>query len=155
MNPDESGHPLPTQIRILQLKSLVKLDSAEFDQVWQGMSETLGADLVTAQEVTVFPSAMERVSLELDPLTRFLVGVAIVRSPSGTLWRSVVPLPTTGERCSLYADATPPSPAVTFRIDDSRIASVSRLGAGAGDDALPSDVAARPESTLPPSVGGR
>lgn len=140
LNPDESGAPLPTLVRVHQLKTVAHLDELEFEDLWRRPAEALGADQVGMQEGTVFPGQTLVQDVELDPATRFLVGVAIVRRPTGSLYRSVVVLPTASERCDRFESRGAPQPAVQFRVDEYRVTGSSRLGGTADDVDLPEDV---------------
>jgi len=140
LNPNDDGEPLPTEIRLLQLRSLVKLQEAEFDAVIADPTAALGGDLVVTQDFTLYPATPHRVAIELDPEARFLVGVALVRRPSGTMWRSVVVLPPVAARCGDFLEDGAPDPAVIFRVQDYRISATSNLGGSAGSSVLPNDV---------------
>ena len=93
INPDEDGHALPTQFRIYQLKSLSKLETIEFEDLWRKAGEVLGEDLVHTDELTLYPSKQQVKSITRDPKANYLVGVAIVRRPSGTSWRGTYVIP--------------------------------------------------------------
>lgn len=140
LNPDESGAALPTLVRVHQLKTVAHLDELEFEDLWRRPAEALGADQVGMQEGTVFPGQTLVQDVELDPATRFLVGVAVVRRPTGSLYRSVVVLPTASERCDRFESRGAPRPAVQFRVDEYRVTGSSRLGGSADDVDLPEDV---------------
>ena len=111
LNPDDARRPLPTVIRLLQVRSAAKLERAEFDQVYRGAKELLGEDLLQVDELIVSPGATVTRKLERDKAARALVAVAVVRSPSGTSWRAVADLPAPGDRAT-----------VTFHAEEYRIA---------------------------------
>ena len=130
---------------------MIRLEESDFERVWEQPAEALGNDVVDVQERTLFPSHQEIVDVELSPKTRFVVAMAVYRRPTGTQWRSVMPLPRSEQLCEAYAKAGAPLPALTFRFDMYRVEGRSfLLRAGAGHD-LPDDVAPTPAQTAAPS----
>lgn len=152
LNPDENGQPLPTVVRVLQLTHAVRVEEADFTQLWEQLEQTLGDQLIQKQEVTLFPGKVEHVSIELDPKARYLVGMAIFRQPTGDQWRTILPLPASEQLCATYKEKVP-SPAVDFSLDGYRIEARSHLLRHGGQVDLPSDVTAgseRPDSSSAP-----
>lgn len=98
LNPDASGDPLPTLVRVYQLSNLGELEQASFEQMLQRPEEVLGETLLASEEVTVYPGRSTFRSFERDPGANYVVGVAVVRQPGGTQWRAVLPMPTCGKR---------------------------------------------------------
>lgn len=151
-NPDEDGQPLPTVVRVLQLTHSVRVEEASFVQLWEQLDDTLGDQLIQKQEVTVFPGKVAHLNLELDPKARYLVGMGVFRQPTGTQWRSVLPLPASERLCSEYKEKAP-SPAVDFSLDGYRIEARSHLLRDGERVDLPTDVTAgseRPAETSAP-----
>lgn len=144
VNPDTAGAALPTVVRLYQLRSPTRLEQAEFTDIWQRPKETLADDLVQEVEVTAFPESARQMSLTIQPGAQFLAGVAIVRLPTGTQWRTIVPLPRSGKPCAGPEQAGSPLPAISFHVDRYRIEARSQF-ANAGALDLPRDVA--PERT--------
>lgn len=142
LNPDEQDRPLPTVIRLYQLRDVTLVEQADFQDVWEKPKETLGEQLFKAQELTLFPGQTEDVEVALAPEAKYLVGVAIFRQPSGSAWRSIVALPASERMCSAYAQAGAPVPAVHYRFDRFRVESKSYLLGADGEGELPRDVAA-------------
>jgi type VI secretion system protein VasD len=141
INPNSAGEALPTQVRLYQLKEIVKVEEADFAAIWEQPKETLADDLLQVQEFTLFPGQTELVDVALTPAARYLVGVAIFRRPTGNQWRSVIPLPASERLCAAYKERGAPQPAIVFRFDQYRIESKSRLLTAGGDHDLPVDVA--------------
>src|SRR5215212_9665465 len=50
-----AGQGRPVQVRLYQLKSDARLQSAKFEDVWQNDVATLATDLVKVDEYTLFP----------------------------------------------------------------------------------------------------
>lgn len=139
VNPDEFGQPLPTVVRVFQLKRAARAEEADFVELWERPEEALAEDLILKQQVTVFPGRQERIPMELDPKARFLVGMAVFREPTATQWRTVVPLPASHKLCATYKERAP-DPALNFSLDGYRIEARSYLLQNAGSVDLPSDV---------------
>ncbi len=133
LNPDEDGRPLPTHVRVHQLSSLARLDELELEGLWGTPDESLGPDQIAMQSGVLFPEQSVEMDVELDPEAKYVVGVALVRRPTGRLFRSVVVLPPPEERCALLDEPGPPNPAIEFRVQDYRVAARSRLGPGSSD----------------------
>ncbi len=141
INLDPAGQALPTVVRVYQLKEIVRVEESDFAAIWETPKETLGPDLIQVQEFTLFPNKSQLIDVSLTPETKFVVGVAIFRRPTGTQWRSIIPLPTSERLCAAYADEGAPDPAVVFRFDQYRVESKSRLLTSGGEHELPGDVA--------------
>src|SRR5690606_12073023 len=124
-----------------QLREIVKVEESDFAGIWERAEETLGSDLLQVQEFTLFPGNTQQIDVALKPDAKFLVGVAIFRRPTGTQWRSILPLPPSERLCGAYKDKGAPTPAVVFRFDQYRIESRSRLLTSGGEHDLPIDVA--------------
>lgn len=97
LNPDASGDPLPTLVRVYQLSNLGELEQASFEEMLAQSDEVLGETLLATEEITVYPGQSTFRSFERDPSANYVVGVAVVRQPSGTQWRSVLTMPTCGK----------------------------------------------------------
>ena len=98
LNPDASGDPLPTLVRVYQLSNLGELEQASFEQMMRKPEEVLGETLLATEEVTVYPGRSTFRSFERDPGANYVVGVAVVRQPGGTQWRAVLSMPTCGKK---------------------------------------------------------
>jgi type VI secretion system protein VasD len=144
LNPDENAQSLPTVVRVLQLTHAARVEEADFVQLWERLEDTLGDQLVQKQELTVFPGKREPLAIELDPKSRFLVGMAVFRQPTGTQWRSIVPLPASEKLCAAYK-VKAPKPAVDFTLDGYRIEARSHLLHDSDQVDLPTDITAGSE----------
>lgn len=110
LNPDEQGASLPTMVLLYQLKSAAKIETADFEDVYRRAKESLGEDLLQADEVEIAPGQSQTKTLARDKAAKALAVVAVVRRPAGPGWRSIVPLPVADERVRL-----------TFRLEGYRI----------------------------------
>jgi type VI secretion system protein VasD len=141
INLDPEGQALPTVVRLYQTKEIIRVEEADFADVWEKPEETLGPDLVKVQQFTLFPGKSETAAVSLGPDTRYVVGVAIFRLPTGTQWRSIIPLPAAEKMCAAYSESGAPDPAIVFRFDNYRVEAKSRLLTAGGEHELPTDVA--------------
>ena len=110
LNPDASGDPLPTLVRVYQLSNLGELEQASFEQMMRRPEEVLGETLLASEEVTVYPGRSTFRSFERDPGANYVVGVAVVRQPGGTQWCAVLSTPTCGKKAKAR-------PMVRFLVD--------------------------------------
>ena len=81
-----AGQGRPVQIRLYQLKSDARLQSAKFEDVWQNDQATLATDLVKVDEYTVFPGETKSVKVTRSPDALNLAAVALFREPQGKSW---------------------------------------------------------------------
>lgn len=100
LNPDPAGNALPTGVRVLQLVSTSKLQTAQFSDLWQNAQKVLGPDLLRSDQVTVDPGATSGAWIKRDPRAQYVVAVGIFRQPEGNSWRATAVLPdVTPEQC--------------------------------------------------------
>jgi len=140
VNPDEDGKALPTIVRIYQLKNLGKIEVASFRDIWQKAEDTLGDTLAVADEVTVYPGEKVARRFERDKNANYIVGVAIVRRPSGASWRTILDLPisSSAKRCAALQEDPEKAPneqtisRVVFRLDGYSIEGDLRTDDSAG-----------------------
>jgi len=136
LNPDAAGDALPTVVRLYQLRSPTRLETSDFQSVWTSSPETLGPDMVALQQLTLYPSQQTIARVALEKETQHLAGVAIFRQPTGTQWRSIVPLPQAPRPCRAGDE-----PVIVYRLDAYRVEGRSWLMPGDRPHALPRDVA--------------
>lgn len=98
LNPDPQGRPLPTVVRLLQLRDLAGLDKLDLQDVWEHEREQLAASFIFVQEVTLNPG--ERLVLQVapQPEARHFVALALFRQPKSDSWRAHVSVPSPAER---------------------------------------------------------
>src|SRR5947209_9259806 len=101
LNPDEQGASLPTMVLFYQLKSAAKADTADFEDVYRRPKESLGEDLLQADELEIAPGQSQTKTLARDKNAKALAVVAVVRRPAGPAWRSIVTLPPPDEHARL------------------------------------------------------
>ncbi|MFL5397689.1 MAG: type VI secretion system lipoprotein TssJ, partial [Myxococcales bacterium] len=86
---------------VYQLKSAAKIETADFADVYRRPKESLGEDLLQADEVEITPGQSQTKTLLRDKAAKALAVVAVVRRPAGGGWRSIVQLGPPDERVRL------------------------------------------------------
>jgi type VI secretion system protein VasD len=81
-----AGQGRPVQVRLYQLKSDARLQSAKFEDVWQNDQATFATDLVKVDEYTLFPGETKSVKVTRSPDAQNLAAVALFREPQGKSW---------------------------------------------------------------------
>lgn len=147
VNIDQGGEALPTIIRMYQLKNLSAVQSASFDDMLDRPKETLGDAIVHEDEVTIYPGQIVVRRFEREEKADFLVGIAIVRNPVGTAWRTIQEYPIPGDPCQEQDDPEA-APALTdlrirFFLNEYRIESVNNY-AGLPMRSCPKGTVCRP-----------
>jgi type VI secretion system VasD/TssJ family lipoprotein len=106
LNPSEEGEALPTLVRIFQLSSVAKAETLAAKDLWEHPVETLGPDLIFQEELTLEPGERASRWINRRGPTNYIMAVALFRAPTGTSWRTVVPLaPVLEEDCPADAPA--------------------------------------------------
>jgi type VI secretion system VasD/TssJ family lipoprotein len=101
VNMDTDGTGLPTTMRFYQLKSLDKLKTATYDDLWNQAASVLGDDVLDTQEVVVYPSQTHAATLSVKDDANYFAVAAFFRTPRDVTWRTFTRLPPFGsvERC--------------------------------------------------------
>lgn len=124
LNPGEKGEALATVVRIYQLKGVVRLNGASFDDLLDHDKDALGDDLLGQQELTINPGDQATPPLVRNPEAGYLMAVALFRQPVGTNWRAVKKLAAPDpDYCHAGGDKKTPAydPTVRFFLDENRI----------------------------------
>jgi type VI secretion system protein VasD len=109
LNPDERGEALPTMFRMYLLGSAAKAEAASYEDLYRGVKEALGPDVLAEDEVVLSPGEHATKRLLGEKPARALLVLGVFRRPSGTSWREIVPIERGRPR------------AVTFRAEDYRV----------------------------------
>jgi type VI secretion system VasD/TssJ family lipoprotein len=109
LNPDERGESLPTMFRVYLLGSAAKAESASYEDLYRGVKEALGDDVIAGDELVLSPGETGTKKLSGEKPAHALLVVGVFRRPSGTSWREIVPIERGRPR------------AVTFRAEDYRV----------------------------------
>jgi len=93
VNPDSKGRATPVVVRYYLLGNSGPFEAADFFSLFDADDKTLGATVVSREEVTLRPG--ERIQSRLAPQSEAKVlGVFVAyRDPNKTQWRAVVPVP--------------------------------------------------------------
>ncbi len=86
INPDESGAPLPTVLRLYQLSSDEAVPMLDFRETWQKGKEVFGDSFIAEEERQIYPDKPELIELEPDPKASHILAVALFREPVGINW---------------------------------------------------------------------
>ncbi len=109
LNPDERGEALPTMFRACLLGSAAKAQQASYEDLYRGVKETLGEDVVACDELVLSPGESATRKLMGEKPARALLVLGVFRRPAGTSWREIIPLERGRPR------------AVTLRAEDYRV----------------------------------
>ncbi len=102
---------MTTQVQLLQLKGIGRLENAAFGDIWQKSKEVLGEDLVQVDERSIDPRASETFGLRRDSKANYVVGIALFREPTGNDWRAIARLPLPPpEKCTPQPAEVMPAP---------------------------------------------
>jgi type VI secretion system protein VasD len=92
LNPDHNGRPSPVVVRLYELKSATTFDGADIYALQQRADETLAADLVARDEMTVRPGESKKFERTLQETTKFVGVVAEFRDFEHSRWRASMPV---------------------------------------------------------------
>jgi type VI secretion system VasD/TssJ family lipoprotein len=121
LNPNPDGQPLPTFVRVLQVKSAAKLEHLDLTDVWDKEKELLAEDLISSVELSVNPGKDTVTELTPSRDAKELVVVALFQRPVGDEWRLRKPLPKLAERRCLNVKTPEPVPPFQVLLDESRV----------------------------------
>lgn len=126
INPNENQNPRSVVIRLYQLKDEMRLQNASYDEVLLTDKEVLGEDIVSKDEVVVFPNDLVEIKFERNKEATVLAGVALFHSPKGQSWKTfyTFPLKPGEAQCAgRDADGGPPmaDPHVSFFVESTKL----------------------------------
>ncbi len=124
LNPGEHGESLATTVRLYQLKDTGKLLESTLDRILDGDRGVLGDDLLSMQELTLYPGDRAAPAMVRAEGATSLAVVAMFRRPVGTSWRAIRKLPPPNPQHCHGTVATPESLAASqlkFTLEDSRV----------------------------------
>jgi type VI secretion system VasD/TssJ family lipoprotein len=105
INPTEGGDARPVQTRIYQLASDVKLNNADFLDIWKDDKKVFGDDLLKVEEMPIYPDSRTDVRFERNAAALYVAVVSIFRSPKGRSWFTVLELPPPPGKGNCYSKA--------------------------------------------------
>jgi len=92
INPDDSGRPSPLVVRLFELKSIAGFENAKFFSLYHHEKDTLGADLVSSEEIELKPGDVQDIKFALKPESRFIAIMCAYRQLDKASWRMVLPV---------------------------------------------------------------
>lgn len=105
VNPGLDGRPLPVAVRLYLLTAAGKFESADVFALLEREQATLGAELISREELTFAPGSTRQITREADSRTRFLGAVVLFRDIDRARWKAIQPVASTGTtRLRLQAD---------------------------------------------------
>jgi type VI secretion system protein VasD len=93
INPDAAGRASPVVLRIYQLAAGTQFQAADFFQLFEKETPTLGADLVGREEVTVQPGSTRKMAITLKPNAQTIGIAASFRDIDRAAWRAAIDVP--------------------------------------------------------------
>lgn len=96
INPGPDGTPAPALVRVYQLASPVKFQNADFFLLFEKEADTLGADLLGREEISVSPGETKTLNQPLKPSATHVGVAAAFRDIDKATWRAVVEVPPHG-----------------------------------------------------------
>lgn len=167
INPNETNNPRPVVVRLYQLKDVIRMENARYDDILLKEKETLADDLMKVDEVIVYPNDLVEIKFERIKEAQFLAGVALFFQPKGQSWKTFYqfpPMPGEAAKCG----PPPPDggkvgetePQVSFFVESTKIDNGSQFD----ESMFPNSVnirrvslpkgSANPESIKAGSAGG-
>jgi type VI secretion system protein VasD len=126
INPNENQNPRSVVIRLYQLKDEMRMQNASYDEVLLTDKEVLKEDIVTQDEVVVFPNDLVEIKFERAKEASVLGGVALFHSPKGQSWKTFYTFPLKPGEATCAGrdpDGGPPQadPRVSFFVESTKI----------------------------------
>ncbi|MEP9377940.1 type VI secretion system lipoprotein TssJ [Aquabacter sp. CN5-332] len=117
INPNQSGVPSPTVIKLYDLKAQTNFMAASFFELLDNDIARLGPEMLSKQEIEILPGTTKEVDHEITGDVKYLGVIAGFRDISAAQWRSIVEL-TPGKTNYLLVTVT--SLAVTVSLNATR-----------------------------------
>ena len=91
LNQDANRQSLPVVARIYQLKDKTQFESATFNTLWKDDTQYLGQDLLSREEILIYPGDKKIIPLNRQEKAEYIAVVALFRDYKQGSWKSVVP----------------------------------------------------------------
>lgn len=91
LNPDANHQSLPVVARIYQLKDKQQFESANFNTLWKDDNQYLSKDLLSKEEILIYPGDKKTISLLRQEGAEYIGIVALFRDYKEGTWRTLVP----------------------------------------------------------------
>jgi len=93
VNPDAKGRASPLVVKIFQLKSKDKFESADFFPLFDQADATLGEDLLAVEDQMLAPGELRSYEGKFDPATRYIGVIAAYRDINQAHWKDIIEMP--------------------------------------------------------------
>jgi type VI secretion system protein VasD len=93
INPDAAGRASPVVLRVYQLAAGTQFQAADFFQLFEKETPTLGPDLVAREELTVAPGDTRKLTITLKPNAQTIGIAASFRDIDHASWRAAMDVP--------------------------------------------------------------
>jgi type VI secretion system protein VasD len=93
INPDAAGRASPVVLRVYQLAAGTQFQAADFFQLFEKETPTLGPDLVAREELTVAPGDTRKLTITLKPNAQTIGIAASFRDIDHASWRAAMEVP--------------------------------------------------------------
>jgi type VI secretion system protein VasD len=93
LNPDQTGRPSPLVLAIYQLKVADDFRNKDFFTVFDPSGASLGADLLSREQITLQPGEDQTLEAEFNAQTEFVGVVGAFSDIENSQWRAFVALP--------------------------------------------------------------
>lgn len=93
INPDINMRPSSVVVRVYQLKNRVNFDNARYEDLFNPIKNTLGAEFIAVSEYLIDPGMSAEFDVDIASSTKF-IGIAVgYRSIDMVNWRTIVAMP--------------------------------------------------------------
>lgn len=90
LNPTPDGHSAPVRVRLLELRSAVLFERADYFSLAEQAASVLGTDLVAQDDWLLQPGEQRELTRRLEPATRQVALMVGYRDLDRAQWRSVL-----------------------------------------------------------------
>lgn len=97
VNLDQNSRPSPFVVRVYELTSANSFESADFFSLYDDGKSTLGASLISLEEINMKPGDKFEAKYALNKKTQFIGIIAAYRDIDNTQWRLVAPVEVQGK----------------------------------------------------------
>jgi type VI secretion system protein VasD len=92
LNPNADDESSPVVVRLYELKSVSAFNQAEFFQLYDDDTKTIGADLVAKEEYEIAPGTTKKIKKTTPDETAYIAVLAGFRDIDSATWRASAPL---------------------------------------------------------------
>mgnify|MGYP000262080474 CR=1 FL=1 len=94
VNPNDEGDPLPTVVRIYQMRGEMAVDDLDSRELWNSeKAEELGEAFLAVDELTIAPEGQDIRTVPLEEDATHLLAAGLFRESVGSTWYTVYEIP--------------------------------------------------------------